>query len=141
MAARKELAGEVGWEILPSMQNRHDFDDGGSHSIDDAVRPLDEFASVHAASLGHLATGLGKLLCLSKPADDALDDLVGVHRGRETDILGDRAKLIRGLLRPAERERHDARRIRLRMRAMASSCETVRPASDSAMPISIAWRT
>ena len=70
-AARKKLAREVGWEILPSMQNRHDFDGGGPHPIDDAVRALDEFASVHAAGLGHLATGVWKLPCLAQPADDA----------------------------------------------------------------------
>jgi len=38
----------------------------------------------------------------------------------------------------AELERHDARRIRLRMRAIASSCGIVRPASASASPSSIA---
>ena len=123
------------------MQNRHDFDDRGPDAIDDPVRWLHELASVPGADLGHMATGLRKLLRLAKPADDALDDLIGIHGRGETDVLSDRAELIRGLLRPAELEGHDARRIRLRMRAMASSCETVRPASASANPISMVWRT
>ena len=79
MAAAKELAREVGREILPSMQNRHDVNSGRSHPIDDTIGSLDEFASIHTAGLGHLAAGVWKFLCLSQPADEALDDLIGAQ--------------------------------------------------------------
>ena len=61
------------------MQNRHDFDDRGPDAIDDPVQWLRELASVPGADLGHMATGLRKLLRLAKPTDDALDDLIGIQ--------------------------------------------------------------
>ena len=138
MAATHWLARQVGLQILAAMKDGHDLDGGSPDAIDDAIRSLDEFARVRVASFGHASAGFRELLRLAQSADNALHDLFGIDGRRETDVLGNRTELIRGLLRPAELERHDARRIRLRMRAIASSCGIVRPASASPSPSSIA---
>ena len=137
MAATHWLARQVGLQILAAMKDGHDLDGGSPDAIDDAIRSLDEFARVRVASFGTRRPDSGNC-CAWRNRLTMRSTTWSAYGRRETDVLGNRTELIRGLLRPAELERHDARRIRLRMRAIASSCGIVRPASASASPSSIA---
>ena len=103
------------------MQNRHNFDRVRASPIKYAVRRLDQFTDLRALVLRNHAARLGKLPRLRKPMHDPIDDLLGVHRRGRGDVLRNRTKLSDCLLRPAEQARHDARRIRARTRASASS--------------------
>ena len=123
------------------MEDGEDFDGSGTDPINDTIRCLDQLAQVLLAQLRHEATRKGEVLGLAEASHEAFNNLLRVDRGREPDVLGDSAELVDGLLRPTELQPHEARRIRLRMRAMASSCETVLPASASANPNSMACRT
>lgn len=123
------------------MHDREDLDPGRADAIQQPVRSFNDLPDVQLTRLGHAASRLGKVLRLPKAKDDAVDDLLGVHGRRETDVLRDAAELLGRLLRPAERQAHEARRIRLRTRASASSCVRVFPWSACAMPCSNACRT
>lgn len=109
--------------------------------IDEPIRGFDQLADIKRSCLGNASSGFRKRLGLPKAKHDSLDGLLRVDGRDETNVLRDGAELIDCVLRPAERETHEARRIRLRTRAMASSWETVRPAAESASPVSTAWRT
>ncbi len=135
------LALQVPAEILPHVHNGDDHDSGVGDAIDETIGRFDQLADVNRRGFGDAPARFRKLLGLGQASDDALDDLLRVNPGRETDVFSKGTELIDGVLRPAELEAHEARRIRLRMRAMASSWATVCPALASASPISIAWRT
>ena len=128
-------------EILPRMHDREHLDGGRTCAIENAVRSFDDLAHVEIARLRHVATRLGKVLRLAKPNNDSFDDLFGVHGRGEAEVFRDAPQLLGGLLRPAERQAHEARRIRLRTRASASSCVRVWPWSACARPCSSACRT
>ena len=67
------------------------------------------------------ATGLGELARLTEAAGYPVDEVLRIDRRREADVLGDRRELGDRMLRPAERAHYEARRIRARTRASASS--------------------
>lgn len=83
----------------------------GQKSVHQSVRRLDQFANVDARELRHEA----RLTYSAMPP-----------------------KLVNRVLRPAERQSHEARRMRERMLASASSWDSIRPACASARPASIA---
>ena len=67
------------------------------------------------------ATGLGELARLTEAAGYPVDELFGVDGRREADMIGDGLELGDGMLRPTERAHYEARRMRARTRARASS--------------------
>ena len=141
MAATRSSARQVLWEILASVDDGQDLNGVVVHAIDETIRELDELPDFERGRFRDTSPGVGKGLGLLKASSDPIDGLLGVYRRDETNVLGNRGELIDGVLRPAEPESHDARRMRLRMRAMASSCETSRPSSASARPVATACRT
>ena len=123
------------------MDDGDHFDHIVTHSVYQPVRRLDDFANVWRVGLPEVTPRFRKVLDLLQSANEPIDRLLGIDRRHDAYILGNRRELLDCVLRPPERPPHDARRIRLRTRDNASSCETVRPASASAIPASIAWRT
>src|SRR6185503_7666907 len=131
----------MGDEVLATVNDGDHLDGVTMYAVDEAIWKVDELANAEGCGLGNAAARFRKGLSLAKALDNSVEELLGIHRGDETNMLGDRPELPYGVLRPAEREGHDARRMRLRTRDMASSCDTVRPVSASARPVSTAWRT
>ena len=91
------------------------------HVIHKAVRPLDQLADLRTSEFRDDAAGLGEIARLVQAARTAVDEVLGVDWRGEADVLGDGRELADGMLRPAERARYEARRIRARTRARASS--------------------
>jgi len=113
---------------------------GKSSTAEDSNKRTREARSLNSdplaiATFGNPATGLGKVLRFAQPSNDAVDGLFSVYRRYKRDVLRDGAELIDGVLRPTELEAHDARRTPVRIRAMESSCATVRPVARSASPV------
>src|SRR5688500_6452171 len=123
------------------MQNRGDLDRVWVHAIDQAIRPFDQLTNVLAPNFGDDPARFGELARLLEPVRDALNELLGIDGRGQADVLGNGRQLGDGVLRPAERPHYEARRIRARMRASASSWLTTRPAAASVRPASIDWRT
>lgn len=128
-------------EVLAAVQYREDPDRVGVHLIDHPIRPLDQLADLSAVKLRHDAARVRKSAGLLEAVDDAVHKVLGVDRRGETDVLGDGGELGDGVLRPAELAHYEARRIRARMRASASSWLSTRPSAASASPASTDCRT
>ena len=79
--------------MLAAVKNRENFDRVGAHAIDQAVRRLDQLADLHASEFRDDAARLRKLARLIKPARDAVDELLGVDRRGEADVLSDGGEL------------------------------------------------
>ena len=109
------------------MKNRENFDRVGAHAIDQAVRRLDQLADLHASEFRDDAARLRKLARLIKPARDAVDELLGVDRRGEADVLSDGGELGDGVLRPA-----GARALRGAADARADARERFVVAEDAA---------
>ena len=103
------------------MQNSEHFDRLLPDPIDQSVRRLDQFANVGAFKFRDHAPRFWKPANLIKSVLDSLHRLLGIHRRRYADELRDRREVLDCLLRPAEPELHDARRILARTRASAAS--------------------
>ena len=103
------------------MQNRDDLDGIPAYPIDEAVRNLDKLTDLGTLELWDHATRLRKPLRLSQSMHNSINNLFRIDRRARGDMLRDRTELGNGLLRPAEPPGHDARRIRARTRANASS--------------------
>ena len=115
------LARQVRSKILTSVNDRDDFDRRRHRAIEDSVGCLNQLAHIRRGGLRDASAGFWKVLSLAQAEDDALNYLFRVDWGRETNVFRDGPELVDCLLRPAEHKAHEARRIRPRTRAIASS--------------------
>ena len=98
------------------MNDGDDFDGLAMDAIDLSIRKLKQFSQFLLRGLGYSAARCGERLGLPKPKENAIDESFCIDGRSNPDRLNDGSQLIRRMLRPPEREGHDARRIRLRMR-------------------------
>ena len=103
------------------MHHRAHLDHVPARPVDDPIGLLHHLPDCCILSLRDGTAGVRERPDLLQSVYDALDELFGVDRRAPAHVLRDGAKLVDRLLCPAERAAHEARRIRARTRAKASS--------------------
>jgi len=126
------------------VQDREQLDHIGMHTIDQPIRRVDELANLDATDFGDDTPRLWKHTRLVQPTDQPLQGLLGVTG--EARLMYSMMPAICATAWSVQRIPRDgtpyeARRMRERMLATASSWLIVRPASASASPASIEART